>query len=155
VSGCRVEAIGRELLELSRRWSAVEAEGLGLYGARKAELEATESEIFDRMEALKAEACCTRATSLAGAMLQIMLVYGAFELLPVATTSDREASELRGIERMIRRALYSALDAMAATAGTAPEGLGSEHFMSADLNPFRLMEGGTAKSTSTRHEKTA
>lgn len=155
MSGCRVEAIGRELLELSRRWSDLAAEGATVRGNRKAELEDTESEIFDRMEALKAEACCTRATSLAGAMLQIMLVYGAVELLPVATTSEREACELRALERMIRRALYSALDAMAATAGTAPEELGSEHFMSADLNPFRLMEGGTGKSGSTRHEKTA
>ncbi|QGZ36583.1 hypothetical protein [Stappia indica] len=142
-----MEAIGRELLELSRRWSDLEAEGANLYGGeRKTELEATECEIFDRMEALKAEACCTRATSLAGAMLQIMLVYGAVELLPERTLTDRDACERRALERMIQRALYSALDAMAATAGTAPEELGGELLMSADLNPFRLMEGGKAQN---------
>eukprot|EP00873_Tetraselmis_striata_P040198 jgi/Tetstr1/460462/TSEL_005721.t1 len=148
MSECRVAAIGRELAKLSRQFAEVDAEGVNLKGTRKLRLERQELEILDRIDTLKAEACCTPAASLPGAMVQAILAYDLSQELGSFIPDGSASGEAHALTRAVRRALYSAVDAMAATAGTDPDSFGADHFMRRDLHPFHLMEGAADKRES-------
>ncbi|MCA1298503.1 hypothetical protein [Stappia indica] len=140
MTDCRVAAIGRELAELSREWARLDGEGCAVQGARKIRLDRMEREVLDRIDLLQAEACGTLATSPAGAMVQTMLAYDLANKLYEFIPDDAPAYEVSALLRALTRALYSAVDAIAATTGEDPNSLGADHFMAHEWHPFHLCE---------------
>lgn len=143
MTDCRVAAIGRELAELSREWARLDGEGCAVQGARNIRLDRMEREVLDRIDLLQAEACGTLATSPAGAMVQAMLAYDLanklYEYVPDAAPAC-EVCDASALLRALTRALYSAVDAIAATTGEDPDTLGADHFMAREWHPFHLSE---------------
>lgn len=140
MSECRVAAIGRELAELSREWGRLDDESMNVRGARKILLESLEHQLLDRMDLLKAEACATQATSAAGAMVQAMIAFDLANELHSHIPDSVPAFEVGPPMRALTRALYSAVDAIAATLGEDPDTFGANHFMVRDWHPFHLAE---------------
>ena len=145
MSECRVAAIGRELAELSREWGRLDDESMNVRGARKILLESLEHQLLDRMDLLKAEACATQVASAAGAMVQAMIAFDLANQLNSHIPGDVPAYEVGPPMRALARALYSAVDAIAATLGEDPDTFGAKHFMCRDWHPFHLAERATSE----------
>ena len=87
----------------------------------------------DRMEALEAMAAEVQASTLEGAMVQIMLAHAEADVMAASTEESSEAQM-----RTISRLLYSALTVLERVASAPREELG-EAYMCRDLDPHALV----------------
>ena len=93
-------------------------------------------DLTERANALEAMAAELQASTLEGAMVQIMLAHAAADLMAHCTEETTE-QDMRRISKL----LYSALAALEQATGTAREELGGEAYMVRDLEPHALVAG--------------
>ncbi|MCZ6859846.1 MAG: hypothetical protein O7I42_06155 [Alphaproteobacteria bacterium] len=95
--------------------------------------------LADRWEALEAMAAEIPASTLDGAMVQIMLAHAAADLMEADSADATAAVQMRIISRL----LYSALAVVEQVAGVPREQLGGEAYMRRDLDPHALLAEAT------------
>jgi hypothetical protein len=98
--------------------------------------------LADRREALEAMAVEIQASSLEGAMVQIMLAHAEADLMAANTDESTEAQM-----RTVSKLLYSALAAIEQVADVPREELGGKAYLTRDLDPHALVAGGGAEGT--------
>ena len=96
-----------------------------------------------RSETATVAAAEIQATSLEGAMVQIMLAHAEADMM-ASSTEESNAAQMRTISKL----LYSALVIIEQAAGVPREELGGEAYMRRDLDPHALVAetGGEARS---------
>ncbi len=82
------------------------------------------------------------ASTLKGAMVQIMLAHSAADVMPGNTDESNEVQM-----RTISKLLYSALAVIEQVAGVPREEVGGEAYMRSDLDPHALVAGAEAEDT--------
>ncbi len=112
------------------------------HSAESARLEHLEYHLADRREALEAMAAEVQASSLEGAMVQIMLAHAEADVMAASTEESNEAQM-----RTISKLLYSTLAALERAAGVPREKLGGEAYLTRELDPHALVAGDETKST--------
>ena len=98
--------------------------------------------LTDRIAALEAMAAEIQASSLEGAMVQIMLVHAEADLM-AASTEESSDAQLRTISKL----LYSALAVLERVAGVSREDVASKVYMGRDLDPHALVASAEAEGT--------
>ena len=101
---------------------------------QKGRLAHLEMHLSDRWAALEAMAAEIQASSLEGAMIQIMLAHAEADIMSASTEESAEASM-----RIISKLLHSALAAVEQVAGVRREEVGGEHYMCRELDPHALV----------------
>ena len=105
-------------------------------------LERLEFHLADRREALEAMAAEIQASSLEGALVQIMLAHAAADIIAASSGENTEANM-----RTVSKLLHSALAALEQATGVPREELGGEAYLRRDLDPHALVAGGEAEGT--------
>ena len=125
-----VAQIGRDLATSWRHSRRIDEERPSIedHGTR-AHIERQEFHLADRRAALEAMGAEIQASSLEGAMVQIMLA------LEVADLMAGSAEDMRTISKL----LYSVLAMIEQSAGVPREELGGEAYMPRDLDPYALV----------------
>ena len=98
--------------------------------------------LADRRAALEAMAAEIQASSLEGAMVQIMLAHAAADII-AASTEETAEQDMRTVSKL----LYSALAALEQTTGVPREELDGEAYLTRDLDLHAMVAGeveGTA-----------
>ena len=83
-----------------------------------------------------------QASSLEGAMVQIMLAHAEADVMAASTEESNEAQM-----RTISKLLYSTLAALERATGVPREKLGGKAYLTRDLDPRALVAGDETKST--------
>ncbi len=94
-----------------------------------------EFRLSDRWGTLEAMAAEIPASTLEGAMVQIMLAHAAADLMAADSSDETAVVQMRTISKL----LYSALAAIEQAAGVPREELGGEAYMRRDLDPHALL----------------
>ena len=104
------------------------------HSPEKARLQHLECHLADRREALENMAAEIQASSLEGAMVQVMLACTAADMI-AASTEETAEQDMRTVSKL----LYSALSLLEEQAGVPREELGGEAYMTRDLDPHALV----------------
>lgn len=126
---CPVERIGHEATALVRAHRDLDAECARLKPEAAREIEQQLNWLEARQRALEAEAGTLRATSLAGAMFQVMLARSAAEELAIFIRPHPDDEYLvRQYRTSIDQLLYSAVAALESLGGLSREDFAGEQY---------------------------
>ncbi len=137
-----VAQIGRDLAATWRQvWRNDEEERPPVDApvAQKSRYERVEFRLSDRWGTLEAMAAEIPASTLEGAMVQIMLAHAAADLMEADSSDETAAVQMRTISKL----LYGALAVIEQVADVPREELGGEAYMRRDLDPHALVAGAT------------
>ena len=131
-----VAQIGRDLAAVWRlvEWQDENRPPADAPAEQRHRFERLDSHLTDRWVALEPMAAELQASSLEGAMIQIMLAHAEADVM-AASTEESDESQMRTISKL----LYSVLAAIEQAAGVRREELGGEHYMCRELNPHVLV----------------
>lgn len=95
--------------------------------------------LLDAQAAAEAEICQSRATSLEGAMAQIVMAHEAAAAIADLAERHHEDYAAKSMRR-ISRCLYSVLDVVAKAAGVDPVAIAGNYYMPDSHNPFDVVD---------------
>ena len=98
-------------------------------------LKQEERHLHDLLGATAEMATVMRATTAAGAMLQVMLACGDAECI-LSHVSDQHYDHCKEMYRRVERCLYSVLGILAEASGTDPAEMGGNYYMSSEYDPL-------------------
>ena len=91
-------------------------------------------DLNEKIYALQDMACEIQASSVQGAMVQLMLAHSFADI--ISTSTDAQAArDMRRVSKL----LYSALNFLEGECDTPRKEFGGEHYMFSDLDPHRCM----------------
>ncbi len=122
---------GRQIAWLSNEINRLDEQMVGLSGTEKMEAKRTFDLMMDRRYALDTMVAETQATSLKGAIVQVMVAS-----VTCAIVGDYEGYRQAEAERMVDKLLYSIVGVLEAHTGVDRVEFGVESYMSASRNPF-------------------
>jgi hypothetical protein len=140
-AACPVAALAREAARLLAAHRAVDEAGSGVrpYSAEHTALTWRAELILDRLRAVEAEAAQRRATSVAGAMFQVMLA-GSEAGCAASYHEDRWDAVVDEHERAVRGLLYSVLAVIEDLGGVPRGAVLADWYMSRRYDPHRALE---------------
>ncbi len=141
-----VAQIGRDLATVWRQVWQNDEERLPADApvAQRSHSARLDKRLADRCEALETMAAEIPASTLKGAMVQIMLAHAAADLMAADAAEETSVVQMRTISKL----LYSALAVIERVADVPREELGGEAYMRRDLDPHALVAetGGEVRS---------
>ena len=141
---CPVAAMGREVDALWTAFSANDRRVVKLKdGPEHNRLVLENEHIVDRRDALEELAACTPASSLVGAMFQIMLARSSAEAVSSYVESKWSKTAL-GHGRQVEACLYSVLRLLEEMSGVPAEEVGARHYMNREFNPHLALKAALA-----------
>ena len=129
-----VAKIGRDLATNWHQTWRIDEEPQPAAALHRHRLDRLEMHLSDRRYALEAMAAEIQASSLEGAMVQLMLAHSQADLIAADGKESMDA-EMRTVSKL----LHSALSVLERVTGTPREELGGEVYMSRDLDPHALL----------------